>query len=90
MARFRGTLKGARGQASRLGSGKSGLAVEANGWKVGVSVYAHENNVDGSDLFDIYLSGGSNGSDIRAIGFVRLRNGVPTFELAESLKAVNA
>jgi hypothetical protein len=43
VARFRGTVKGGRGEASRLGHAKSGLAVAASGWnghiKVRLSVH---------------------------------------------------
>lgn len=63
MARFRGTLKGARGEASRLGSESSGLCLTANGWNVGVSVsaYVHE----GSDRISLYLTGGSHDRSAR-------------------------
>lgn len=44
MAHFRGTIKGQRGEASRLGSKKSGLTVEAASWqgKVVVRLCADE------------------------------------------------
>ena len=38
MARYRGTVQGQRGGASRLGGTVSGLAVTANGWDVGARV----------------------------------------------------
>lgn len=59
MARFRATIKGARGQASRLGNAKSGLLVTANGWDCGISVEADIR--DGVDIFHVWLTGGSNG-----------------------------
>lgn len=61
MARFRGTLQGQRGGASRLGSEKSGLVVRCNGWDCGVTVTADVCN--GVDTFCIYKTGGSNKQD---------------------------
>lgn len=39
MAQFRGSVVGCRGEATRLGSKKSCLTVEANGWNFGVRVW---------------------------------------------------
>lgn len=61
MAHFRGTIKGTRGEASRLGTAKSGLIVNANGWDFGVKVILKE---DGHDIADIYLTGGSHDAEI--------------------------
>lgn len=60
MAQFRGEVEGNRGPASRLGSKKSGIRTTAHGWHSGVKVYA--SHIDGADVFDIYATGGSNGS----------------------------
>ena len=62
MARFRGTLQGNRGQASRLGTEKTGLSVTANGWHTGVSVQldADPDN-PGKDRVLIWRTGGSGG-----------------------------
>jgi len=38
MARYRGTIQGNRGQASRLGTANSQLVATINGWHIGVSV----------------------------------------------------
>jgi hypothetical protein len=59
MAHFRATIQGQRGQASRLGSPKSGLVVSANGWDVGVKVCGGVDK-DGVTRFSVYLTGGSN------------------------------
>lgn len=59
MAQFRGTLKGNRGQASRLGSKQSGLSVTANGWNDGVRIEVQ--HIDGQDHFFVWRTGGSNG-----------------------------
>lgn len=58
MARFRGTIQGNRGEASRLGTKGSGLGVTCNGWNGGVSVYADVNTKD-EDVFYIYATAGS-------------------------------
>lgn len=60
MARFRGTIKGQRGEVSRLGNERSGLYATVDGWNSGVIVNAYVH--DGRDYFDIYTTGGSNGS----------------------------
>ncbi len=91
MARFRATIRGNRGMASRLGHTRGGIEAKVNGWSAGVSVYAESSNADDRDLFRIYLSGGSRGGDIRMIGTVSIVDGKPTFEPAPStvgLKAV--
>lgn len=59
MARFRGTLQGNRGDASRLGTAKSGLRVTANGWNIGATVDLFVND-KGEDVLEISLTGGSN------------------------------
>jgi hypothetical protein len=41
MARFRGTVQGGRGQASRLGHKTTGLRVHANSWSGSVEVIMH-------------------------------------------------
>lgn len=59
MAQFRGTIKGQRGEASRLGNKKTGLRVTANGWDTGVTVML--THVDGRDEVAVWRTGGSNG-----------------------------
>lgn len=66
MARFRGTLKGNRGMASRLGTASSGLTAEVNGWNTGVIVLAGRDERD-RDTFDIHVTGGSNVSKDRRL-----------------------
>ncbi len=58
MSRFRGTVQGNRGEASRLGSKKNGLLTECNGWNGGVSVHAEVNDKD-EDIFYVYATNGS-------------------------------
>lgn len=77
MARFRGTVLGARGEASRLGH--RGIHTVANGWNVGVEVIG-AGQPEG-DEFRIVMTGGSNNRAFPVtLGFVRLdENGVPRF-----------
>lgn len=58
MANFRGTLKGQRGEASRLGSKKTGLVATVNGWNIGVHIEADHDKQ--GDLIRVYSTGGSN------------------------------
>ena len=60
MAQYRGTIKGSRGEASRLGTKSSGLQVSANGWDIGVDVILRYDSQDQSDVVEVYLTGGSN------------------------------
>lgn len=59
MAHFRATIKGQRGQASRLGSPKTGIKAHVNGWDFGIDVCGSV-NAEGEDEFRIYITGGSN------------------------------
>lgn len=77
MARFRGTVRGDRGEASRLGH--RNLDVSANGWNVGVRV---ESAPEDEDRFYIYATGGSSaGVSRRFLGTVsRGPDGLPIFD----------
>jgi len=59
MARFRATIEGSRGMASRLGTESSGMVATINGWNVGVYVNIFVNE-DGKDEIRVYKTGGSN------------------------------
>ena len=74
MARFRGTIQGNRGQASRLGSANSGLIVEANGWDFGIRVTVHTDAED-HEIFEVYKTGGSHGQVDRRIARYQTRGG---------------
>lgn len=86
MARLRGTLRGTRGQVSRLGTSKSGLVVMANGWNVGVRVEVCNSEVD---CFHVFATGGSNrsGGDIE-VGSIFLDGGIVTYRSKGALAAV--
>lgn len=62
MAQFRATIKGQRGEASRLGSKKSGIYSNLNAWNIGLRVYLTHNETTGKDEIDVTLTGGSNGA----------------------------
>lgn len=69
MAHFRGTLQGQRGEASRLGSAKTGLEAHINGWNKGIEVRAYVDEKSGEDKFIVWLTSGSNGhTQSREIG----------------------
>lgn len=77
MARFRGTLRGNRGMASRLGH--AGLTGEVNGWRIGVRAYAQPGPNDTDEIL-VQVTGGSTGNVIeRWVCVVRLgEGGIPT------------
>lgn len=85
MARFIGYVQGQAGGASRLGSPRSGISAEARGWNVGVFAAGHAEGDD--DVFDVYITGGSNGSLTRRhLGSVRIEDGEPIFRLTDRFK----
>lgn len=63
MARFRATIQGSRGAASRLGGKEAGARASVNGWNVGVNVFANaakDRNGNEGDRITLYITGGSN------------------------------
>ena len=57
MAKFRGTVQGDKGEASRLGHNT--MKTTCNSWNKGVEVIAKFNK-DDKEEFHIYITGGSN------------------------------
>ena len=57
MAQFKATIKGTRGEASRLGSKVSGMSAKVNGWYSGINVEARSTMV--GDTFYLWSTGGS-------------------------------
>ena len=55
MAHFYGTLKGARGQASRLGTKKSDITTVAASWQGAVEVTLSHDESTGKDIASISL-----------------------------------
>ena len=79
MARFRATMQGSRGQASRLGH--KIIEAKINGWGAGVSVTGTV-DTDGNDVFKIWATSGSN-SRFSSKLIATVRSGVkPNFELS--------
>ncbi len=66
MARYRGTVQGQRGQASRLGGKSSGIVVKAGGWDIGAEVVVQPCTC-GEDLVEVFRTGGSNRGDAVAV-----------------------
>ena len=62
MAQYRAIIQGNRGNVSRLGSKKSGISAEINGWNKGVFVFGRFNKETGKDEFIVEETGGSMGS----------------------------
>lgn len=57
MGHFMGTVKGSRGEASRLGTAKSGLTTTCNGWGLGATVRMWQQN--GEDVVSVEIDEGS-------------------------------
>ncbi len=81
MSQFYASIRGNRGEATRMGSRASGISGHIRGWDVGVRVSGWDRF--GDDVFDIYTTGGSNGDLSAYVGTVTLVDGVPTFEPAD-------
>lgn len=58
MARFYGSMKGARGEATRCGTATSGIHAHIRGWHVGARVEV--SNANGIDVVRVYRTGGSS------------------------------
>ena len=75
MAHFYGGVHGHRGEATRLGTKRSGLSVFCNGWRIGVkaSLYADESGSSDLDTITVDLTCGSghSGESVRLGTFSR-------------------
>ena len=79
MARFRASLQGARGTASRLGHPNSPTETSNNGWHLGV-VTAAAVTPSNTDTIEIFMtSGSSGGHPTTSLGSVELIDGIPSF-----------
>lgn len=69
MAQFLGSVKGSRGEATRLGTKNSGMKVYANGWDLGA--YVSIVHINGEDIVSVSITKGSNGAgnDLRLGSF---------------------
>jgi hypothetical protein len=59
MAHFYASMKGSRGEATRVGTKQSGLTAHVRGWDIGARVEL--SHVDGRDYVRVYATTGSNG-----------------------------
>jgi len=77
MAALYGSLKGARGMATRIG--RDTMRCHVRGWDLGVAVEAfHDQN---GDHFDLYITRGSNNpSNVTRIGSVYNGEFIPCVE----------
>lgn len=62
MAQFMAIIRGQRGEATRLGSKKSGIAASINGWHNGIKVDGKHDEKTGEDVFVVSITGGSRGA----------------------------
>src|SRR5271157_5591727 len=62
MAHFYGDLQGSRGQATRVGTKKSGIEGHIRGWQVGARVRVSFNESTSEDEVEVQLTSGSNGN----------------------------
>lgn len=77
MAHFICEIQGSRGEASRLGTAKSGIYSHARGWDAGVKVIG-EVDAEGNDVFHVYATSGSRGSRPAQLIAVVDENGIRT------------
>jgi hypothetical protein len=68
MSRFYANIKGTRGEATRQGSGRSGITSHTRGWNLGVRVQGYPAIEDAAkqDEFCISITGGSAGARLSA------------------------
>lgn len=69
VARFYASIQGQRGEATRMGSASSGIRGHVRGWNVGVAVEGRDDS--GRDVFDVFATGGSNGTEAFRLGTVQ-------------------
>jgi hypothetical protein len=65
MAHFYAEIQGNRGKVSRTGTKSSGMWAHVRGWDTGVEVRLSVSKEDGSDMIEVWLTGGSNKSATR-------------------------
>lgn len=60
MAHFYSEIQGGHGEATRVGTKKSGIRGHIRGWNSGIAVYGYVNE-NGEDEFEVRLTSGSKG-----------------------------
>lgn len=63
MAHFYGTVKGSKGETSRVGGKPSGLRSTCNGWNLGIETRAEYQDGRGRDIFRATFDSGSGNGD---------------------------
>lgn len=79
MARYYGVIQGNRGEATRMGSAKSGFWGHIRGWRVGAKVECRTDPKDADrDWVQVAVTHGSNGygSDLHVADFKETKDGV--------------
>lgn len=61
MAQYYAEIKGNRGQASRMGTKKTGIWGHIRGWSVGARVEVYYDKKKDRDMVKVYKTSGSNG-----------------------------
>jgi len=63
MAHFYGDVRGkAKTRATRVGSKTSGMNSHIRSWNKGIEIICDYNERDNKNIFEVYLTGGSNNS----------------------------
>ena len=60
MAHFYAEIQGNRGEATRMGTAKSGMRCHIRGWNIGIQVQIYQDK-NGNDVVEVYHTDGSNG-----------------------------
>lgn len=60
MGHFYGTVRGNRGEASRMGSKLSGMYAHIRGWTIGVAVELHHDAAKDIDVVQVFKTSGSH------------------------------
>lgn len=93
MAHYYGTVKGGRGEASRLGHKTTGLVTTAQTWSHTVTTALHYDEATGRDMLSVCVSA-QDGSSIRCLysGFLdgKPEPQVPDMQPVFTLKEIEA
>lgn len=77
MAHFYGTIRGQRGEASRLGGKASGLTVYAASWQGAVRVTLWYDSATDTDMADVKLTTHTNGAGTERVLYSGPVSGAP-------------
>ena len=77
MAHFYGTIRGQRGEASRLGGKASGLTVYAASWQGAVRVSLWYDSATDTDMADVKLTTHANGAGTERLLYSGPVSGAP-------------